>query len=177
MEATKQNPYIVGVGFDTTLPSLPLRFYGRVSYRFGGYTETTTKTTADTTTKKVKDGNNLLFSLTPMYTIAPNWIIGLEYMLDINHDSDASAFNDTDFTKATGAAGGDVDKQYLEYWTGKDHSKLKNNYMDMGIGLYVRHNFAGGDVRVGTTLKLPGGEAHEGAKPQLFFPIILNYNF
>jgi hypothetical protein len=170
VEATEQRPYIVGIGFDTTLPSIPLRFYGRVSYQFGGYTEITD---ADDETTKTMVGNNLLFSITPMYTFAPNWIVGLEYMLDIRHDSDESAVN----TAKTAARGGDTDAQYLK-WVGEpEQADLKNNYLDMGIGLYVRHNFAGGDVRVGTTVKIPGGDAHEGAKPQLFFPIILNYNF
>jgi hypothetical protein len=169
VETTEQRPYIVGLGFDTTLPSVPLRFYGRVSYKFGGYTETTAK---------VSDGNDFLLAVTPMYTIASGWIIGLEYMLDIQSGSDLSPIAGS---TSTGARGGDVDKQYIAYWQESSRadkaSKLKNNYVDNGIGVYLRHNFAGGDVRFGVTLKLPGGEAHEGAKPQLFFPIILNYNF
>jgi hypothetical protein len=172
-EATEQRPYIVGLGFDLTIQDTPLRFYGRASYKFGGYTETTVLATKKTTT--VNDGNDFLFSFTPMYTVATGWIIGLEYVLDIQTGSDLSPI------LATGARGGDVDAQYIAYWADSSRAdekkKLKNNYVDNGFGLYLRHNFTGGDVRVGATVKLPGGEAHAGAKPQLFIPIILNYNF
>jgi hypothetical protein len=164
-ETIEQQPYIVGIGFDTT-SLLPVRFYGRVSYAIGGYTET--KVIGGDTTKEML-GNNLVFFLTPMYTVAPNWIVGLDFVLDIKHDSDLSALN------GDKARGGDTDAQYAE-WAAKEMD-LKNNYLDLGFGPYLRHNFAGGDVRFGVTLKLPGGEAHEGAKPQLFIPIILNYNF
>jgi hypothetical protein len=163
----------VGLGFDYTLPAMPLRFYGRVSYKFGGYTETEGSS-------KVMDGNDLVFFLTPMYTIAPNWILGLEFVLDMQNGSDASPFK-LDNGKVVGAAGGDNDAGYGKYWDEASRASkkadLKNNYMDLGFGLYVRHNIANGDIRVGATMKLPGGEAHEGAKPQLFIPIIFNYNF
>jgi hypothetical protein len=174
-ENTIQRPYIAGLGFDYTIPSAPLRLYGRVSYKFGGQTEfSPTGGGASTTTA---DGNDLLFGLTPMYTVAPNWIVGLELTLDVQTGSDLSPFNDDN----TGARGGDKDAQYIAYWAeatrAAERAALKNNYTDIGVGAFVRHNIANGDIRVGATVKLPGGEAHEGAKPQLFFPIIFNYNF
>jgi hypothetical protein len=164
--STVQPGYVVGLGFDYTVQPLPaLRFYGRASYKFGGYTETTT----GGTTTKVNDGNDFVFILTPMYTVARNLILGFEFVLDAQSGSDLSALD------GTKARGGDVDNQYGAYWVGK--SVPKNDYLDIGLGLYLRKNIPGGDIRVGATVKLPGGEAHEGAKPQLFFPIMFNYGF
>jgi hypothetical protein len=81
----------------------------------------------------------------------------------------------------TGAVGGDVDSQYIEYWNDASRvakkGTLKNNYLDLGFGPFVRHSFKGGDVRFGITAKVPGGEAHEGASVQVFVPIIVNYSF
>jgi hypothetical protein len=172
-EITEQRPYILGIGFDYTLPSMPLRFYGRASYKFGGYTETTPSSGSSV---KTATGNDFVFFLTPMYTVAQNWIVGFECVVDVQSGSDLDPFNGT-----TGARGGDADTQYIAYWNeasrAADKAKLKNNYADLGFGLFVRHNISGGDIRVGATLKLPGGEAHEGAKPQLLVPIIFNYNF
>jgi hypothetical protein len=170
--SVQQYPYIVGVGFDFTAVA-PFRFYGRVSYKTGGYTE---ETKSGVTTKK-KDGDNLLFSFTPMYTITDGWILGLEFMLDMQSGSDLSALSDDGKT----ARGGDVDNQYKDYWADPSRVEkaktLKNNYLDLGFGPYLRHNFKGGDVRFGVTAKVPGGEAHEGASVQVFVPIILNYSF
>jgi hypothetical protein len=171
-EKTEQRAYVMGVGFDYTLPAMPLRLYGRASYKFGGYTETTPSGGSAT---KVADGNDFVFFITPMYTVAPNWIVGLDCVIDVQSGSDVSPIS------STGAVGGDADAQYVAYWNeasrAADKAKLKNNYADLGFGLYVRHNISGGDIRVGATLKLPGGEAHKGAKPQFFVPIIFNYNF
>jgi hypothetical protein len=168
---TTQYPYVVGVGFDYTAFS-PFRFYGRVSYKTGGYTESTL---ANSLTTKKKDGDNLSFWFTPMYTIASGWILGLDFMLDVQTGSDVNPVG------TTGAVGGDVDKQYAAYWADPSmaakKATLKNNYVDLGFGPYVRHNFKGGDVRLGITAKVPGGEAHEGANVQVFFPIIVNYSF
>jgi hypothetical protein len=53
----------------------------------------------------------------------------------------------------------------------------KNNYFDVGFGLYLRKNIPGGDIRAGVTLKVPGGDAHEGASVQFFVPVMMNYSF
>jgi hypothetical protein len=154
-DVTTQYPYIVGMGFDFAAVS-PFRFYGRASCEAGGYTETT----ISGTTIKIKGGGNLLFSFTPMYTIADGWIPGLEIMLDVQSGSDLNP------VASTGAVGGDADSQYAAYWNepsrAAEKAALKNNCLDLGFGPFIRHNFKDGDVRFGVTAKIPGGEAYAG---------------
>jgi hypothetical protein len=99
--------------------------------------------------------------LTPAYYLDNGLILFADLFLDARAGSDVSPVKpDSDPTMNPAA-------------------DAKNNYVDLGFGVYVRKNIAGGDVRAGVTLKLPGvgGEGHEGAKPQIFIPVMFNYGF
>jgi hypothetical protein len=158
-----QNEYVVGLGADITALR-PFRLWTVISCKFGGYTE---RTPAGGTTITVNKGTDVALMLNPWYYLTDSLILAGDIFLDTRFGSDESPYND----EGTAARGGDADP------TLNPDADAENNYLDLGFGLYVRHNFAGGDIRAGVALKLPGGEAHEGAQPQLFFPIMLNYNF
>jgi hypothetical protein len=113
-------------------------------------------------TLKEKNGGNFAVVLTPMYYIRSDLIVLADLFFDVRTGSDqAAGYNDAlDSDPTRNPAAG-----------------AKNNYLDLGFGAYIRKNFAGGDVRAGVTCKLPGGEAHEGAKPQIFLPVMFNYGF
>ena len=150
-----QDDIVASLGFDLTMLS-PFRLWGLTSLKLGGYNETTP---AGGDTETVKKGTVWSIHLTPMYTVAPNNIIGLDLFMDTRSGSDeAPARPDNDPTF-------------------KPDPDAKNNYTDFGFGVYYRRNIAGGDIRVAVTMKLPGGEAHKGAQPQLFLPVIFNYSF
>jgi hypothetical protein len=152
-----QDDYVVSLGFDLTMFN-PFRLWGLMSLKVGGYTENTPNGGDSTKTNR---GTDFAIHLTPMYTVAPNNILGLDLFMDVRAGSDdRSKKQDNDPTVNPGP-------------------DAKNDYLDLGFGVYYRRNIAGGDIRVAVTMKVPGvwGEGHEGAKPQLFVPIMFNYNF
>ncbi|MDR1302034.1 MAG: hypothetical protein LBK43_06145 [Treponema sp.] len=150
-----QDDYVVSIGADITAP-MPFRLWTVISAKFGGYTETTTP---GTPTETIKKGTDVAVMLNPWYYLTDSLILSADIFLDTRFGSDeAPIVPDSDPTMNPAA-------------------DAKNNYLDLGFGLYVRKNIAGGDVRAGVTLKLPGGDAHEGAKPQFFIPIMFNYGF
>jgi hypothetical protein len=150
-----QNDYVVGLGADITAIK-SFRLWTVVSAKFGGYTETTPQGEAAV---KVNNGTDVAVMLNPWYYLTDTLIVSADIFLDTRFGSDQAPVRQDSDPTANPAA------------------DAKNNYLDMGFGLYVRKNISGGDVRAGVTLKLPGGEAHEGAKPQFFIPVMFNYGF
>jgi hypothetical protein len=152
-----QDDIVIGLGFDLTIFN-PFRLWGFTTVKLGGYQETT-PVNEDST--KVNYGTDFAINLTPMYTVAPNNIVGIDLFLDVRTGSDQNPI----------VPDGDP--------TMNPADDAKNNYVDLGFGVWYRRNIAGGDIRIAVTLKLPGlaGEAHEGAAPQLYLPIMFNYNF
>jgi hypothetical protein len=149
-----QNEYVASLGADITALR-PFRLWTVISGKFGAYTETT----QGGTTTTVNNGTDVAVMLNPWYYLTDTLILSADIFLDTRFGSDQSPVRqDSDPTMNPAA-------------------DAKNNYLDLGFGLYVRKNIPGGDVRAGVTLKLPGGEAHEGAKPQFFIPIMFNYSF
>ncbi|MDR2484319.1 MAG: hypothetical protein LBD55_02865 [Treponema sp.] len=150
-----QEEIVASLGFDLTMFA-PFRLWGLTSLKLGAYNETTPAGGGSATVNK---GTVWAIHLTPMYTVAPNNIVGLDLFLDVRSGSDE------------GPAPQDKDPTVLP------DPDAKNNYADFGFGVFYRRNIAGGDIRVALTMKLPGGEAHKGAQPQLFLPVMFNYNF
>jgi hypothetical protein len=134
----------------------PFRLWAVFSTKFGAYTETVPVTGAST---KTENGTAVTVMLNPWYYLSDTLILSADLFFDSRTGSDLGPI----------IPDGDP--------TPNPQADAKNNYFDTGFGLYLRKNFAGGDIRVGATVKLPGGDAHEGAAPQFFFPIMLNYGF
>jgi hypothetical protein len=152
-----------GLGFDLTMFA-PFRLWGALTLKTGGYTETSGAIAESLIQNgKVNNGTDIAIHLTPMFTVVENNIVGLDLFLDTRSGSDEGANQ--------GAQKPDNDP------TLNPDSGAKNNYTDLGFGVFYRRNIAGGDIRVAVTAKLPGGEAHKGAQPQFFVPIMFNYNF
>jgi hypothetical protein len=173
MAIESQRPYIFGIGFDVNLLN-PVRVYGRVDMETGGYKDSVAldpNSFAAAWAGKEIEGTDILVSLLVSYDFGNSWIVGIDANLDTRSGDNRDAVMDTAFKQVLG---GDLDDS-LEVSRGE----ARNNYTDLGFGLWVRKNFAGGDIRIATTLKLPGiaGDAHKGAKPQLFFPVMFNYAF
>jgi hypothetical protein len=145
-----QSPYIASIGVDANFR--PLRLYIVGTSRIGEYSQATGG-------DKVNAGTLFNAFITPMYYIRSDLILMADLFFDARVGSDASA-------SAT-----------YDGWTCKPDADAKNNYLDLGAGVYVRKNFSGGDVRAGITLKAPGGEAHKDAGIAIFFPIMFNYSF
>jgi hypothetical protein len=153
---TTQGDYVFSAGFDINV-ARPFRLWGLMSLKTGGYNETTE---AGATTK-VSTGTDFAIVLTPMYYLENGFILIADIFFDTRSGSDAApARQDGDPTVNPDAG-------------------AKNNYVDLGFGAYIRKNIPGGDIRAGVTVKLPGvsGEGHEGAKPQIFIPVMFNYGF
>jgi hypothetical protein len=150
-----QDEFAAAIAGDITAPK-PFRLWAVISTRFGGYKETTPASGPATTVNK---GTDIAVMLNPWYYLSDSLILSADIFVDTRSGSDeAPASQDSDPTVKTDVG-------------------AKNNYMDLGFGLYLRKNIPGGDVRAGLTLKLPGGEAHKGAKPQFFIPVMFNYSF
>ncbi|HCC38294.1 MAG TPA: hypothetical protein DEQ14_12210 [Treponema sp.] len=167
-----QRPYVYGLGFDVNLLS-PWRFYGRVDVETGAYKQYTALHTNYVDFEGTeKEGTNLLASLFVSYNLGNNWTIGLDMNMDIRKGDNRDAIEPEAAQEITKPRGGDWDETLTVI-----RNTVTNNYTDLGFGLWARKNIAGGDIRLAVTLKLPGigGEAHKGAKPQLFIPIMFNY--
>jgi hypothetical protein len=163
-----QRPYTAGIGFDVKILS-PLRFYGRIDMETGGYLTTMTPG-ADTT--QATEGTDLLASLSTSYDLSNMFTLGFDVILDTRSGDNRRAITVAQSVSSTSTArGGDMDSSLTT------NRNALNNYTDLGLGLWLKINIAGGDIRTAFTAKLPGiaGEAHEGAKPQLFIPIMFNY--
>jgi hypothetical protein len=159
---TTQPEYVVGIGMDTGGATLkPFRLWTVISAKLGGYTETKPASGSST---KVSTGTDIAVMLNPWYYLRDDLILSADLFFDTRTGSDLSASSGT-------ARGGDADP------TLKPKADAKNNYFDVGFGLYVRKNIPGGDIRAGVTFKVPGGEAHEGASVQVFVPVMMNYSF
>jgi hypothetical protein len=168
-----QRPYVAGIGFDVNLLS-PFRIYGRVDMETGAYSEWTALEPGHVDyERKEKEGTNLLVSLLFSCNLGDNWIVGLDANMDIRSGDNRDAIPESATMETLQARGGDRD-----YSLTLQVGESANNYVDLGFGLWIRKNIAGGDIRAAMTLKLPGiaGGAHEGAKPQLFFPVMFNYS-
>ncbi|MDR0562824.1 MAG: hypothetical protein LBG73_09080 [Spirochaetaceae bacterium] len=171
--AAYQEEMLVGLGVDLTKFS-PIRVWMNGFVKFAGHYDTYKNITTDTTpARKINDdtvttnfGTNFAMNLGVGYTVAPNNIVGLDLVCDVRVGSDLDA-------NSGPVNNGDADPTRIP------EADAKNNYVDLGFGVWYRRNIAGGDIRVGVTMKLPGlaGEAHEGAAPQLYLPIMFNYNF
>ncbi|MDR0568932.1 MAG: hypothetical protein LBG87_06980 [Spirochaetaceae bacterium] len=176
--ATYQEDMLVGFGVDLTKFN-PVRVWMNGFVKFAGYYEKYTHQNrfeeanaikvakkADDETVKTNFGTNFAMNLGVGYTVAPNNIVGLDLFCDVRVGSDLDA-------NSGPVNNGDADPTRIP------EADAKNNYVDLGFGVWYRRNIAGGDIRVGVTMKLPGlaGEAHEGAAPQLYIPIMFNYNF
>jgi hypothetical protein len=173
MAIESQRPYTFGIGFDVTLLN-PVRIYGRVDVETGGYKDSVAldpDAAAALWAGIVEEGTDLLASLFVSYDFGNTWIVGFDANMDYRTGDNRDAVMDTAFKQVLG---GDLDDSLTI-----GRGEVMNNYADLGFGLWVRKNFAGGDIRIATTLKVPGvaGDAHKGAKPQLFFPVMFNYNF
>jgi hypothetical protein len=165
-----QRPYIMGIGFDVKLLS-PLRFYGRVDMETGGYLTTMTP---GSETIQAREGTDLLAALSASYDLSSMFTLGFDVILDTRSGDDRRAITVEQSVSSTSIArGGDMDSSLTT-----DRRAL-NNYTDLGLGLWLKVNIAGGDIRTAATVKMPGiaGTAHEGAKPQLFIPVMFNYTF
>jgi hypothetical protein len=165
-----QRPYIMGIGFDVKVLS-PLRFYGRVDMETGGYLTTITPG-AETT--QATEGTNLFAALSVSCDLNSIFTLGVDAILDNRSGDNRRAITVEQSVSSTSIArGGDMDSSLTA-----DRRAL-NNYTDLGFGLWLKANIAGGDIRTAATLKIPGvaGTAHEGAKPQLFIPVMFNYTF
>lgn len=170
MSIKSQRPYVFGVGFDVELLS-PWRFYGRFDIETGGYKDSRALDISyEPYTAKEMEGTDLLASIFISYAFDKNWIVGLDANMDFRSGDNRDAI---DVAAVTMARGGDMDLS-LEV----ERGMVSNNYLDLGFGIWIRKNISGGDVRMAVTVKLPdvSGEAHNGAKPQLFFPIMFNYS-
>jgi hypothetical protein len=175
MAIESQRPYIFGVGFDVNVLE-PWRFYGRVDLETGGYKKSTAidKTNyASLEDEGTNDeGTNVLASVFVSYNLGNNWILGVDINMDMRAGDTRNAIVDSAVKQTLG---GDYDDSL----TIERSDNIYNNYVDIGFGIWVRKNVAGGDIRAAATVKLPGlaGNAHKGAKPQLFFPVMFNYSF
>ncbi|MDR2097800.1 MAG: hypothetical protein LBP37_04695 [Spirochaetaceae bacterium] len=153
---TTQAPYVAGIGADIT-GIKPFRLWTVISAKFGGYGETAPA--GGGSAVKLNTGTNVAVMLNPWYYLTDSLIISADIFLDTRSGSDAAPITQDSDPTANPKPG------------------AKNNYTDLGFGLYVRKNISGGDIRAGVTFKLPGGDAHEGAKPQFFIPVMFNYSF
>jgi hypothetical protein len=159
---TIQNDFVASIGADIT-GIRPFRLWALASLKFGGYTETAE---VGEPTVKVNNGTDVAVMLNPWYYLSDTLMVVGDIFLDTRFGSDSPYYHNE-----TTGYGYDSDP------TINPDPDAKDNYMDLGFGLYLRKNIPGGDVRAGVTLKLPGGEAHKGAKPQFFIPVMFNYSF
>jgi hypothetical protein len=160
-EITQPN-HTVSLGFDVN--TRPVRIYGIASGKFGGYTKTTPSGGGSTT---VNQGTELSLNIEPWWYINSGLMLVAEIFIDTRFGSDEAV------TGSTGQRGADADPSR------NPDAGAKNNYTDLGFGLFVRQNIAGGDIRAGVAIKAPGvaGEAHKGAALQITLPVMFNYGF
>jgi hypothetical protein len=153
---TTQPEHVVGIAMDTGGAALkPFRLWTVISAKLGGYTETK----IGSVSTKVNNGTDIAVMLNPWYYLRDDLILSADLFFDSRTGDD----------RAPIAADGDP--------TPNPKAGAKNNYFDVGFGFYVRKNIPGGDIRAGATLKVPGGEAHDGASIQFFIPVMMNYSF
>ncbi|MDR2521611.1 MAG: hypothetical protein LBC72_03530 [Spirochaetaceae bacterium] len=159
---TTQPNHTVSLGFDVN--TRPVRVYGIASGKFGGYTEEK-PAVGDSTT--VKQGTELSLNIEPWWYINSGLMLVAELFVDTRFGSDEEV------TGSTGQRGADADPSR------NPDAGAKNNYTDLGFGLFVRKNIPGGDIRAGVACKVPGvaGDAHKGAALQITVPVMFNYGF
>jgi hypothetical protein len=115
-----------------------------------------------------------LASLLVSYDLSSMFTLGVDAILDTRSGDNrfATTVEKTSVSPAA-SRGGERDPSLI------GDRRALNNYTDLGLGLWLKVNIAGGDIRTAATVKIPGiaGTAHEGAKPQLFIPVMFNYTF
>jgi hypothetical protein len=180
-----QKPYMIGLGFDLTLLK-PWRLYGRVDVETGGRRKlyavddpNIPSNQYDQYLEDIKQGTNIFTSLFISYDLPRNWVIGVDFICDYRFgDQREAAIYDKGTLATQWARGNDGEKDPT--LTISHSGGELNNYLDLGFGLWARWNVTGGgDIRFAVTMKVPdvAGHGHDGAKPQLFLPVMFNYSF
>ncbi|GHU84208.1 hypothetical protein FACS189473_0840 [Spirochaetia bacterium] len=178
----QQKSVMIGLGWDLTMFK-PWRIYGRMDLETGAYRKVWEADDPNVPAgqygayeESLKHGTNIFASLFVSYDLPKNWVIGADFVFDIRFgDERLAAVPNSQTYDTRYARGGEFDPT-LEVTV--LNGEL-NNYLDLGFGVWARWNVAGGDIRVAVTMKLPDvwNHGHDGAKPQLFFPIMFNYSF
>ena len=184
----QKKPVIFGIGADLSRYK-PWRVYGRVDIEMGGYRkiykvdDPNLSASYENYYEDKKEGTDIFGSIFVSYDLPKNWVIGVDFVWDYRfNDEREAAIYDTSF-KTTWARGngdnvgssGERDPTLtISHTVGEP-----NNYLDLGFGIWARWNVAGGDMRFAVTMKVPdvSNHGHDGAKPQLFIPIMFNYTF
>ena len=185
----QKKPLIIGIGADLSLFK-PWRVYGRIDIETGGYRkiypvdDPNIPNNYDKYFEDLKEGTDYFGSFFATYNLPKSWVVGLEFVFDyrLNDQREAAIYNPstniTTWARGNGdnsGGSGEMDPTLtITHTVGE-----LNNYMDLGFGLWARWNVAGGDIRFAVTMKIPDvhNHGHDGAKPQLFVPIMFNYSF
>jgi hypothetical protein len=182
--AEHQKPFIIGLGFDVTMFK-PWRVYGRIDTETGGYRKlyavddpAIPSNQYDQYLEDKKHGTGIFTSIFVSYDLPRSWVIGVDFIYDLRFGDQREAAIYDAGTLATKWARGNDNEQDPTLTITHSTGEL-NNYLDLGFGVWARWNVAGGDIRLAVTMKVPdvSNHGHDGAQPQLFFPVMFNYSF
>lgn len=181
-----QKPVIIGLGCDVTIFK-SWRVYGRMDIETGGYRKVYAVDDPNIPSNNyekywedTKQGTNIFTSVFVSHNLPRNWVLGVDITFDLrfNDEREAAIYDKNTVGEPTlWARGNDNERDPTLTITHKTGEP--NNYLDLGFGVWARWNIAGGDIRLAVTMKIPdvSNHGHDGAQPQLFLPIMFNYNF